>query len=54
MLESLERFIDKESFDKILQFLIKNQKTRTSCCANKTCLSIPKDDKIKNIGIKII
>ena len=39
VLESLESDIDKESFDKILGFLIKNQKVKTSCYANKTCLS---------------
>ena len=49
MLESLESDIDKESFNEILEFLIKNQKLRTSCYANKTCLSIPKEDQIKNI-----
>ena len=49
VLESLESDIDKESFDKILGFLIKNQKVKTSCYANKTCLSIPKEDQIKNI-----
>ena len=49
VLESLDSDIDKESFDKILEFLIKNQKVKTSCYANKTCLSIPKEDQIKNI-----
>ena len=49
MLESLESDIDKESFNEILEFLIKNQKVRTSCYANKTCLSIPKEDQIKSI-----
>ena len=39
VLESLDSDIDKESFDKILEFLIKNQKVKTSCYANKTCLS---------------
>ena len=38
--------IDKES--KILEFLIKNQKVKASCYANKTCLSIPKEHQIKN------
>ena len=47
MLESLDSDIDKESFDKILEFLIKNQKVKTNCYANKTCLSIPKEDQIK-------
>ena len=49
MLESLESDIDKESFDKILELLIKNQKVKTSCYANKTCLSIPKEDQVNNI-----
>ena len=49
MLEYLDSDTDKESFDKILEFLIKNQKVRTSCYANETCLSIPKEDQIKNI-----
>ena len=49
MLESLESDIDKESFDQILEFLIKNQKVKPSCYANKTCPSIPKEDQIKNI-----
>ena len=49
MLESLESDIDKESFDKILELLIKNQKVKTSCYVNKTCLSIPKEDQINNI-----
>ena len=48
-LESLEGDIDKESFDKILESLIKNQKVKTSCYANKTCLPIPKEDQINNI-----
>ena len=56
VLESLDSDIDKESFDKILEFLIKNQKVKTSCYANKTCLSIPKEDQIKTYTrcIKII
>ena len=49
VLESLESDIDKQSFDKILEILIKNQKVKTGCYANKTCLSIPKEDQIKNI-----
>ena len=49
MLESLDSDIGKESFDKILEFFIKNQKVKTSSYANKTCLSIPKEDQIKNI-----
>ena len=49
MLEPLDSDIDQESFDKILEILIKNRKVKTSCYANKTCLSIPKGDKIKNI-----
>ena len=49
MLESLDSDIDKESFDKILEFLIKNQKVKISCYASKTCLSIPKEDQIKII-----
>ena len=49
MLEPLDSDIDKESFDKILEILIKNRKVKTSCYANKTCLSIPKEDQIKNI-----
>ena len=49
MLESLDSDIGKESFDKILEFFIKNQKVKRSCYANKTCLSIPKEDQIKNI-----
>ena len=39
----------RTSFDKILGFFIKNQKLKASCYANKTCLSIPKEDQIKNI-----
>ena len=34
VLESLESDIAKESFDKILGFLIKKQKVKTSCYAN--------------------
>ena len=34
VLESLESDIDKESFDKILELLIENQKVKTSCYAN--------------------
>ena len=49
VLESLESDIVKESFDEILEFLIKNQKVKTSCYANKTCLSIAKENQIKNI-----
>ena len=49
MLESLDSDIDKSSFNKILEFLIKNQKVKTSCYANKACPSIPKKDLIKNI-----
>ena len=33
--------------NEILEFLIKNLKVKTSCYANKTCLSIPKEDQIK-------
>ena len=49
VLECLESDIDKESFDKILELLIKNQKVKTSCYANKICLSITKEDHINNI-----
>ena len=49
MLEPLDSDIHKESFDKILEILIKNRKVKTSCYANKTCLSIPKEDQTKNI-----
>ena len=49
VLESLESDIDKESFDKISELLIKNQKVKTSCYTSKTCLSIPKKDQINNI-----
>ena len=49
MLESLDNDIDKESFDKTLEFLIKNPKAKPSCYANKTCLSMPKEEQIKNI-----
>ena len=49
VLESLDSDIDKESFDEILEFLIKNHKVKTNCYANKTCLSIPKEDQTKNI-----
>ena len=45
----LESDIDKESFGKILEFLIKNQKVKTRYYANKTCLSIPEEDHIKNM-----
>ena len=48
-LESLDSNIDKESFDNFFEFLIENQKVKTSCYANKTCLSISKEDQIKNI-----
>ena len=34
VLESLESDIAKESFDKILGFLIKKQKVKTSCYVN--------------------
>ena len=37
VLESLECDIDKETFDKTVELLIKNQKVKTSCYANKTC-----------------
>ena len=39
-LESLQRDNDGESFDKILEFLIKNHKAKTSCYENKYCLSV--------------
>ena len=48
VLESLESDIDKKSFDKILEGLIRNQKVETTCYANKTCLSKHKEDQIKN------
>ena len=41
VLESQKGDIDKLSFDKILELLIKNQKLKTSCYENITCLSIP-------------
>ena len=44
VLEPPESDIDDESFDKILETLIKNQKVKTSGYTNKTCLSIPKED----------
>ena len=47
VIESLESNIDREFFDKILEFLMKNQKMKTSCYVNKTCLSIPREDQIK-------
>ena len=47
VIESLESNIDKEFFDKILEFLMKNQKMKTSCYVNKTYLSIPREDQIK-------
>ena len=47
MIESVESNIDKEFFDKILEFLMKNQTMKTSCYVNKTCLSIPREDQIK-------
>ena len=49
VLESLDSDIDKESFDKTLEFLIKNQKVKIGCYASKTCRSIPKEGQIKNI-----
>ena len=49
VLESLDSDIGKESFDKILEVLIKNQKVE-SCYANETYLSITKEDQIKNIN----
>ena len=49
VLESLDSDIGKESFDKILEVLIKNQKVK-SCYANETYLSITKEDQIKNIN----
>ena len=49
MLKFLESDIDKESFDKILELLIKNQIVKTSCYSNKACLSIPKEYQINNI-----
>ena len=48
VLESLESDIDKKSFDKILEGLIRNQKVETTCYANKPCLSTHKEDQIKN------
>ena len=44
VLESLDSDIDQETFDKILEFLIKNQKVKTICYENKICLPIPKED----------
>ena len=49
VIEYLEGNIDKESFDKILEFLIKNQKVETSSYVYNTCLSIPREDQINNI-----
>ena len=49
MLESLDIDTDKESFDEILKLLTKNQNVKTSCYADKTCLSITKEDEINNI-----
>ena len=49
---SLDSDLDKESFDKILEFLIRNQKVKTSCYANKTCLPIPKENQMNNIRTK--
>ena len=48
VLQSIENDVHKESFDKILQLLIKNQKVKTRCYANKTCLSISKENQINN------
>ena len=60
MLESLEIDTDKESFDKMLELLIKNcenklkncenklKKVKTSCYVNKTYLSIPSEDQTNN------
>ena len=48
VVKSLESDIDRESFDKILELLIKNQKVKTNCYANETCLSIPKEDQVSN------
>ena len=47
-LESVDSDIGKKSFDKIMELLIKNLKVKTSCYANKTYLSIPKEDQINN------
>lgn len=47
MLQSLESDTDKETFDKALEFIIKNKIAETSCHANTTCLSIPKEDQRK-------
>ena len=48
VVKSLESDIDRESFDKVLELLIKNQKVKTNCYANETCLSIPKEDQVSN------
>ena len=47
VLKSQENDIDEESFNKILELLIKNQKVKASCYVNK----IPNEDQINNIHI---
>ena len=47
MLKSLERNIVKEFFN--IKLLIKNQKVKTCCYPNQSCLSITKEDQINNI-----
>ena len=49
VLKSQENDIDEESFNKILELLIKNQKVKASCYVNKAYLSIPNEDQINNI-----
>ena len=47
-LESLENDIDRNLFDETLAELVQNQKVKTSCYANRTCLSVPKEHPINN------
>ena len=53
VLESLENDIDRNLFDETLEELVQNQKVKTSCYANRTCLSIPKEHPINNANTTV-
>ena len=53
VLESLENDIDRNLFDETLEELVQNQKVKTSCYANGTSLSIPKEHPINNANTTV-
>ena len=53
VLESLENDIDRNLFDETLEELVQNQKVKTSCYANRTCLSVPKEHPINNANTTV-